>query len=145
MLGTRILTDIAAMPNVTRKPRIIKVADLALGLDGKPSLNRPCTKKINPINIAKSVTACIPSRKVGSNSSKRKPNTCDSEGSKTYSREEQVPVSHVISVNLQIKNIIMFLLHAYYGGCNFKCDCNSPMFHRLHSSRFHSRHSVAER
>jgi hypothetical protein len=40
------------------------VADLALGLDGKPSLNRPCTKKINPINIAKSVTACIPSRKV---------------------------------------------------------------------------------
>jgi len=65
MLGTRALTVMAAaMPNVTRKPRTIKVADLALGLEGKPSLNRPCTKKINPINIAKSDTACIPSRKV---------------------------------------------------------------------------------
>ena len=65
MLGTRALTVMAAaMPNVTRKPRTIKVADLARGLEGKPSLNRPCTKKISPINIAKSDTACIPSRKV---------------------------------------------------------------------------------
>lgn len=65
MLGICALTDIAAAnPKVTRKPRVIRLADFALGPVGKPSLNKPCTKKISPINMAKNDTACIPSKKV---------------------------------------------------------------------------------
>ena len=54
----------AAKPKVTRKPKVIKLADFAFGPVGKPSLNKPCTKKISPKNMARKDTACIPSKKV---------------------------------------------------------------------------------
>lgn len=65
ILGAWVLTVIVvAKPNVTRNPRVIKVADLALPLDGKPSLNKPDARKIIPINRVSRPTACIPSMKV---------------------------------------------------------------------------------
>jgi hypothetical protein len=65
MLGTCVLTvTAAAEPNVTRNPSVINVADLALPDVGKPSLNRPEARKIMPMNMVKSETACIPSMKV---------------------------------------------------------------------------------
>src|SRR2546425_11051437 len=65
MLGTCPLTvTAAAKPKVTRNPSVIKVADLARPVDGKPSLKRPEARKIMPISIVKSETACIPSIKV---------------------------------------------------------------------------------
>jgi hypothetical protein len=65
MLGTCVLTvTAAAKPKVTRNPRVINVADFALPELGKPSLNSPDARKIIPINIVKSDTACIPSIKV---------------------------------------------------------------------------------
>jgi hypothetical protein len=65
MLGTCVLTvTAAAKPKVTRKPSVIKVADLALPEVGKPSLKRPEARKIIPMNMVKSVTACMPSMKV---------------------------------------------------------------------------------
>jgi hypothetical protein len=54
----------AAAPKVTRKPSVINVADLALPEVGKPSLKRPEARKIIPINIVRSVTACMPSMNV---------------------------------------------------------------------------------
>src|ERR687885_2685002 len=65
MLGTCVLTvTAAAKPNVTRKPSVMNVADFALPEVGKPSLKRPEARRIMPINIVKSDTACIPSMKV---------------------------------------------------------------------------------
>jgi hypothetical protein len=65
MLGACVLTVIAAAkPKVTRNPKVIKVADLALPLEGNPSLNRPDARKIIPINRVSRPTACIPSMKV---------------------------------------------------------------------------------
>jgi hypothetical protein len=42
----------------------MNVADFALPVDGKPSLNKPDTSKIIPKNIVNNDTACIPSKKV---------------------------------------------------------------------------------
>jgi hypothetical protein len=50
----------AANPKVTRNPSVIKVADLALADDGKPSLNKPDARKIIPIYMVNKDTACIP-------------------------------------------------------------------------------------
>jgi hypothetical protein len=62
ILGICALTvTAAATPKVTRKPSVMKVADFARPVDGKPSLNKPDARKIMPINIVKSETACIPS------------------------------------------------------------------------------------
>ena len=62
MLGTVVLiVTAAAMPNVTRNPNVINVADLALGLLGNPSLNIPAERKIKPIKSVSKDTACIPS------------------------------------------------------------------------------------
>ena len=60
----RLLLQQAATPKVTRKPSVMKVADFARPVEGKPSLNKPDARKIMPINIVKSETACIPSTKV---------------------------------------------------------------------------------
>ena len=54
----------AASPKATSKPRVMKVADFALLVEGKPSLNKPDASKIMPINIVSRETACIPSKKV---------------------------------------------------------------------------------
>jgi hypothetical protein len=65
IVGTWVLTvTAAATPNVTKKPRVINVADFALPDEGKPSLNNPEARKIIPINMVRRVTACIPSTKV---------------------------------------------------------------------------------
>ena len=65
ILGACALTVTAATtPKVTRKPSVMKVADFARPVEGKPSLNKPDARKIKPINIVKSETACIPSTKV---------------------------------------------------------------------------------
>ena len=65
MLGACVLTvTAAAKPKVTRKPKVIKVADFALALVGNPSLNRPDARKINPMKRVSRPTACIPSMKV---------------------------------------------------------------------------------
>jgi hypothetical protein len=65
MLGTCALTvTAAATPKVTRNPRVMKVADFARPVDGKPSLNRPDARKIMPMNIVRRETACIPSMNV---------------------------------------------------------------------------------
>src|ERR671923_1315573 len=65
MLGTCVLTvTAAAKPKVTRKPSVTNVADLALPEVGKPSLKRPDARKIMPINMVKSETACMPSMNV---------------------------------------------------------------------------------
>jgi hypothetical protein len=65
MLGTCVLTvTAAAKPKVTRNPRVINVADLALPEVGKPSLRRPDARKIMPMNMVRRVTACIPSMNV---------------------------------------------------------------------------------
>jgi hypothetical protein len=42
----------------------MKVADFARPVEGKPSLNKPAARKIIPMNMVKSETACIPSTKV---------------------------------------------------------------------------------
>ena len=54
----------AATPKVTKKPRVMKVADLALPVEGNPSLNKPDARRIMPMNIVSRETACIPSKKV---------------------------------------------------------------------------------
>jgi hypothetical protein len=65
MLGTCVLTvTAAAKPKVTKKPRVTKVADLALPEVGNPSLSKPEARNIIPMNMVKRVTACIPSMKV---------------------------------------------------------------------------------
>jgi hypothetical protein len=65
MLGACELTvTAAAKPKVTRKPKVIKVADLAFPLEGNPSLNKPDARKIIPMKRVSSPTACIPSMKV---------------------------------------------------------------------------------
>jgi hypothetical protein len=62
ILGVRVLTDMAAArPKVTRKPKVINVADLALAEVGNPSLKIPAARNINPINMVRILTACIPS------------------------------------------------------------------------------------
>ena len=53
-----------ANPNVTRNPRVMNVADFAFPDEGKPSLNNPETRRINPMYKVSSETACIPSMKV---------------------------------------------------------------------------------
>src|ERR1051325_10980035 len=65
ILGTCALTvTAAATPKVTRKPRVMNVADFALPELGKPSLKSPEAMNIMPINIVRSETACMPSMKV---------------------------------------------------------------------------------
>jgi hypothetical protein len=60
-----VLTVIAAAkPKVTRKPKVMNVADFALPLEGNPSLNNPEARKIIPINSVNRPTACIPSMNV---------------------------------------------------------------------------------
>ena len=62
ILGIRVLTVMAAeRPKVTRKPKVMNVADLAFPEVGNPSLKIPAAKNINPINIVRILTACIPS------------------------------------------------------------------------------------
>ena len=51
----------AANPKVTKKPKVMKVADFALPEVGNPSLKIPAAKKIKPINMVRRLTACIPS------------------------------------------------------------------------------------
>ena len=63
--GTLLLTCTAPMiPAVMNRINIIATAAFDFFEVGKPSLNSPALKKINPKNSNKTETACIPSIKV---------------------------------------------------------------------------------
>ena len=63
--GTLVLICIAPIiPAVTNRINIIATAVLDFFDVGKPSLKSPAVKKINPKNIQRIETACIPSIKV---------------------------------------------------------------------------------